>query len=381
MSKTDYYEQLGVQKDASADELKKAYRKLAMKYHPDRNQGDEKAEAKFKEVSEAYEVLKDEQKRSAYDRYGHAAFENGGGGAGGGFGQGAAGGDFSDIFGDIFGDFMGGGSRQREVNLRGADLRYNLEVSLEEAFSGKQEKITFRTAASCEPCKGSGSKGGGASTCPTCRGAGKVRMQQGFFAVERACSSCNGAGKIIKDPCSSCGGEGRKAKEKTLSVNIPEGVEDGTRIRLTGEGEVGVRGGQAGDLYIFINVRDHSFFIREGNDIHCKVPITMTKASLGGSVEVPTIDGGKAKVTIPEGTQSSDRFRLRGKGMTVMRSGGRRGDMYIHAIVETPVKLSKEQKELLKEFEELEKKGSNPQVDKFFKTVKKFWEDLKNSAA
>lgn len=384
MSKRDYYEVLGVSKNASADELKKAYRKLAMQYHPDRNQDNPEAEAKFKEVSEAYDALKDEQKRAAYDRFGHAAFENGGmGAAGGGGGFHAAGGDFNDIFSDLFGDFMGGGGgRAREANLRGADLRYNLEISLQDAFKGKQETISFRTAAECGTCHGTGSKDGkAATTCTTCGGAGKVRMQQGFFAVERTCSTCHGSGKMIKDPCGTCGGEGRVAKEKTLSVNIPEGVEDGTRIRLSGEGEIGIRGGQPGDLYLFISVRPHDFFIREGHDIHCKVPITMTKAALGGSVEIPTIDGGKAKVTIPEGTQSGDRFRLKGKGMSIMRAGGRRGDMYIHAVVETPVKLSKKQKELLKEFEEEERKGSSPQVEKFFKTVKKFWEELKSSAA
>jgi molecular chaperone DnaJ len=387
MSKRDFYEVLGVKRDASADELKKAYRKLAMKYHPDRNPDNEEAEQKFKEASAAYDILKDEQKRAAYDRFGHDAFEGGMGGQGGhpGAGFGGAGGDFSDIFSDLFGDFVGGGgggARQREAKSRGADLRYNLEISLEEAFKGKQKKIHFTTAIECDKCHGSGSKDSkAATTCPTCGGAGRVRMQQGFFTVERTCASCNGSGQVIKDPCSKCHGEGRIAKEKTLSVNVPAGVDDGTRIRLSGEGEVGVRGGPAGDLYIFVSVKSHDFFIRDGHDIHCKVPLTMTTATLGGSIEVPTIDGGRAKVTIPEGTQTNDKFRLRSKGMSIMRAGSRRGDMYIHAQVETPVKLSKRQKELLKEFEELDGKGHSPQVERFFDKVKKFWDELKDSAA
>ena len=374
MSKQDYYSILDADKNASADELKKAYRKKAMKYHPDKNPGDKEAEARFKECSEAYEVLKDEQKRAAYDRYGHAAFENGGAGAsGGGFDPGSS---FSDIFSDLFGDFGGGGSsaRSRSASLRGSDLRYNIEIDLEEAFTGKQQKIKFSTAAKCEKCDGSGSKGGSKpDSCRTCGGVGKVRMQQGFFTVERTCTSCNGMGHVISDPCTSCAGDGRVRKEKTLSVSIPEGVEDGTRIRLSGEGEVGVRGGASGDLYIFISVKDHSFFIRDANDIHCKVPIKMTTAALGGDVEVPTIDGTKAKVSIPAGSQSDDRFRLKSKGMSIMRTGGRRGDMYIHAVIETPIKLTKKQKELLKEFEELDGRGTNPKVEKFLNKVMSLW--------
>lgn len=389
MSKQDYYQLLGVERGVSADELKKAYRKLAMQYHPDRNPGDKEAERKFKEVSEAYEVLKDEQKRAAYDRYGHAAFEQGGFGAGG-FGGGGAGGaggfdphtDFADIFSDLFGDFMGGGGRAggarggAAANTRGADLRYNLAVSLEEAFSGKQQKIQFTTAVSCKSCKGSGSKDGSApTTCNTCRGAGRVRMQQGFFTMEKTCTACHGMGKVVSNPCNSCAGEGRVRKEKTLSVTIPEGVEEGTRIRLAGEGEMGFRSGPAGDLYIFVSIKQHPFFVREGNDIHCKVPVKMTTAALGGSVEVPSIEGGRTRVTIPAGAQSGDQFRLKKKGMPVMRGGGRRGDMYIHALVETPTRLTKRQKELLEEFESLDERGAYQQSEGFFKKVKEFFKE------
>lgn len=386
MSKQDYYQLLQIEKNATADDIKKAYRKLAMKYHPDKNQGNKDAEHKFKEISEAYEVLKDEQKRAAYDRYGHAAFDGHGGGSRGhgGFSGGASNADFSDIFGDIFGDFMGGGrTRQRQTRsakVRGADLRYNLEISLEQAFQGKQETIQFSTAVKCDTCDGSGSKDKSAPIdCIACNGLGKVHAQQGFFTIERSCSSCNGFGKIIKNPCTTCHGEGRSHKQKTLSVNIPEGVEDGMRIRLTGEGEVGLRGGQAGDLYIFITIRPHEFFTRDHNDIHCKVPIQMTTAVLGGEIEVPTIDGSRAKVSIPEGSQNGDTLRLKGKGMKVMRSGGRRGDMYIHTSIEMPVKLNKKQKELLKEFEDSSsaEKGHSPKVESFFKKVRELWEELK----
>lgn len=383
MSKQDYYKLLGVEKSANKDELKKSYRALAMKYHPDRNPGDKEAEQKFREISEAYEVLKDDQKRAAYDRFGHAAFQQGGGGAGG-FGGGGfdPGANFADIFGDLFGDFMGGGrggNNRKSAKVRGADLRYNLEISLEEAFTGKQQKIQFNTAASCDGCNGSGAKNGAQpENCRTCGGAGKVRIQQGFFTMERTCTGCNGLGKVIKDPCNRCGGEGRLRKDKNISVSIPEGVEDGTRIRLTGEGEVGIRGGEAGDLYIFITVKEHEFFIREGNDIHCKVPIKMTTAVLGGSVEVPVIDGTRAKVTIPDGTQNDDKFRLKEKGMSVMRAGGKRGDMYIHVGVEMPVKLTKRQKEILKEFDELDGRGTSPKVESFLNKVKGIWADLKD---
>ncbi len=382
MSKTDYYELLGVDKGASADELKKAYRKLAMQYHPDRNPGDEKAEQKFKEISEAYDVLKDDQKRAAYDQYGHAAFEGGMGGGAGGFGGAGMQGNFSDIFSDLFSDFMGGGSRggrQRSSKIKGADLRYNLAISLEDAFSGTQENITFTTAAECDSCHGSGSKDGSSPIdCGTCQGYGKVHMQQGFFTIEKTCTACHGMGKVIKNPCNSCAGEGRIKREKTLNVSIPEGVEDGMRIRLAGEGEVGFRGGDAGDLYIFVSIKDHELFTRDHNDVHCKVPIKMTTATLGGEVEVPTIDGTKAKVTIPAGTQHNDIFRLKNKGMKVIRAGGRRGDMYIHTAIEIPVKLTKKQKEMLNDFEKLDGRGTNPKVEKFLKKVRDVWADLKD---
>ncbi len=391
MSKQDFYELLGVEKNVSADDLKKAYRKKAMKYHPDRNPGDAEAEKKFKEVSHAYDILKNEQKRAAYDRYGHDAFEQGGGGGAGGFGGGQGGFDpnmdFADIFSDLFGDFMGGGGRGgagagagagrgRSAQARGSDLRYNLSVSLEEAYTGKQQKIQFTTAATCGSCKGSGSKNSsGPMTCGQCRGAGRTRVQQGFFTMERTCTACHGMGQVIKDPCNSCAGEGRVRKEKTLSVSIPEGVEEGTRIRLNGEGEVGLRGGPAGDLYIFVSIKPHQFFVREGNDIHCKVPVKMTTAALGGSIEVPSIEGKRARVTIPTGTQSGDQFRMKKKGMPVMRSGGRHGDMYIHCVVETPKRLTKKQKELLEEFESLDEVGAYKEAEGFFSKVKELWKE------
>ncbi len=379
-SNQDLYEILGVSKSASSDELKKAYRKLAMRHHPDKNPGDKKAEEKFKNISHAYDILSDEQKRAAYDRFGHAAFQGGGGGAGG-F-QGAEGFDFSSSFADIFEDLfgMGGGARarggqQQSSPARGADLRYNMSITLEEAFKGKQETIKVTTSVACEACHGSGGeKGTKPVTCPTCNGSGRIRASQGFFTIERTCHTCQGLGKVIKDPCRHCAGSGRVRKEKTLAVSVPAGVEEGTRIRLAGEGEVGMRGGPAGDLYIFLSVKPHSFFKRDGTDLHCDVPVKMTTAALGGSVEVPTIDGGRVKVTIPEGTQSGHQFRLRGKGMSVLRSG-HRGDMYIHAVVETPVKLSKKQRELLKEFDS--GGSTSPQADSFFARVKDLWEDLR----
>ena len=378
MSK-NYYDLLGVSKSATADEMKKAYRKLAMQHHPDKNPGNKAAEEKFKEISHAYDVLSDDQKRAAYDRYGHDAFNQGGMGASGG--NGAGGFDFSSGFADIFEDLFGmGGGRGRggeaSASTRGADLRYNLNVTLEEAFKGKSETIKITTAASCDTCSGSGGANGSKPVnCTTCNGSGRVRATQGFFTVERTCTSCGGMGKIIKDPCKTCAGSGRVRKEKTLSVNIPAGVEEGTRIRLSGEGEVGVRGGQTGDLYIFVSLKNHGLFIRDGADIHCNIPIKMTTATLGGSIEVPTIDGTRVKVTIPEGTQHGHQMRLRGKGMSILRAGSR-GDMYIHTLVETPIRLSKKQKELLKEFD---KNGENvsPQSDSFFAKVKDFWADLK----
>lgn len=380
MSKPDFYATLGVARNASQEELKKAYRKLAMQYHPDRNADNADAEKKFKEVSEAYDVLKDEQKRAAYDRFGHSAFE---GGMGGGAGPGAAGFDFSSSFADIFEDLFGGNGGRRgggggSANTRGADLRYNLAISLEDAFRGSQKTITITTSIACDSCDGSGGeKGSKPTTCPTCNGAGKVRAQQGFFTVERACQTCHGMGKVIKDPCRKCAGSGRIRKDKTLTVNIPAGVEEGTRIRLAGEGEAGFRGGQEGDLYIFLSVKPHPLFRREGADIHCKVPLSITDAALGGTVEVPTIDGSRVKVNIPAGTQTGRQFRLRGRGMSIMRTATR-GDMYIHASVETPVNLSKRQKELLREFSKSsDGKTNSPESEGFFSKVKDFWVDLK----
>lgn len=379
MSKKDFYETLGVERGASDGELKKAYRKLAMKYHPDRNPDDKKAEQAFKDVNEAYEILKDGEKRAAYDRFGHAAFEQGGAGAGGGgFGGGGfGGGGFADIFEEMFGDF-GGGRRGRAAAGNGSDLRFNMEVSLEDAFTGKQTEIRVPTSQACDDCKGTGSEGAKApATCGTCSGHGRVRAQQGFFTVERTCSSCQGTGEVISDPCHTCAGAGRVQKEKTLSVNIPAGVEEGTRIRLSGEGEAGLRGAPAGDLYIFLSIKPHRFFQRDGADIHCRVPIPMTKAALGGTIEVPTVEGKMARVTIPSGTPTGHQFRLRDKGMTILRSKSR-GDMFIQAFVETPVNLTKRQKELLKEFEgESPEDTTSPQSHGFFSKVKDLWEDLK----
>src|SRR6516164_606388 len=335
MAKQDFYETLGVAKSASPDELKRAYRKLAMQYHPDRNAGDKGAEQKFKDINEAYDILKDDQKRAAYDRFGHAAFEQGGGPGAGGFGFGAG----------------MGGRRGQGGPSRGNDLRYNLEVSLEEAFRGKQTTIRVPTLIACEQCKGSGAEAGSKPiTCPRCHGRGKLRMQQGFFTIEQTCAGCQGAGRVIDNPCKACGGQGRTRREKTLSVNIPAGVEDGIRMRLAGEGEVGVRGASAGDLFIFISVAPHRTFQRDGANIHCRVPLPITTAALGGTIEVPTVDGSRTRVTVPTGTQSGHQFRLRGKGMTVLRSAAR-GDMFIEAVVETPVNLTKRQQELLREFE------------------------------
>ena len=383
MSKRDFYETLGVQKGASADELKKAYRKLAMQYHPDRNPGDAEAEAKFKEVGEAYEVLKDEQKRAAYDRFGHEAFEQGGMGGAGGFrhASGGAGfGGFTDIFEEMFGDFMGGGGgrgRGGQRSGRGSDQRYNLEISLEDAFSGRSVEIKVPTAVACDSCNGTGAEDGAQPvTCPTCGGDGKVRASQGFFTVERTCPTCHGQGSTIDKPCRKCSGSGRMHKDKTLNVTIPKGVEEGNRIRLTGEGEAGLRGAPAGDLYIFLTIAPHRLFERDGAHLFCRVPISMADAALGGEIEVPTIDGGRAKVKVPEGTQAGQRFRLRGKGMPVLH-GEQRGDMFIELSVETPVNLTKRQKELLKEFRD-EGKGKNtsPESEGFFAKVKEFWDDL-----
>ena len=378
MSKRDYYEVLGVGRDADEKELKSAFRKLAKQYHPDANPDDADAEAKFKEAAEAYEVLKDQQRRAAYDRFGHAAFEGGGPGGGpGGFGP-EFNSSMSDIFEDLFGEFMGGARRgggggRRGGAARGSDLRYNMEIALTEAYAGKSAQIRVPTSVTCETCDGSGAKPGTTpTTCGTCNGAGAVRSSSGFFTVERTCPSCQGRGQTINDPCTKCSGQGRVTKERTLSVNIPAGVEDGTRIRLAGEGEAGVRGGPAGDLYIFLSIKPHEFFQRDGADLYCRVPISMVTAALGGDIEVPTIDGKKARVNIPEGTQSGKQFRLKGKGMPVLRST-QHGDMYIQASVETPVNLSRKQRELLKDFGD-QARDNSPQSEGFFSKARAFWD-------
>ena len=384
MSKRDYYEVLGVSKGASADEIKKGFRKKAKELHPDRNADNPDAEAQFKEANEAYDVLKDPERKAAYDRYGHAAFENGMGGGGGGRAGGRPGGDFSsafsDVFDDLFGDFMGGGGGRgnaRQRATRGADLRYNLRLSLEEAFAGLHKTINVPTSVSCTSCDGTGAEGGAEpTTCPTCSGMGKVRAQQGFFTVERTCPTCSGLGQMIKNPCKTCHGHGRVEKDRSLSVNIPAGVETGTRIRLAGEGEAGLRGGPPGDLYIFIEVARHELFEREGNNLHCRVPVSMAKAALGGAIEVPTIDGGRGRVQIPEGSQSGRQMRLRGKGMPALRGGGT-GDMFIELAVETPVNLTPRQKEILKEFDEISEENTNPETRSFFSSVKSFWDGMK----
>lgn len=384
MAKRDYYEVLGVSKGASADEIKKAYRTKAKELHPDRNADKPDAEAQFKEVNEAYDVLKDGDKKAAYDRFGHAAFDGGmaGGGRAGGYGGRPGQGDFasafSDVFEDLFGDFMGGqrGGGGRNRASRGSDLRYNLRISLEEAFAGLNKQITVPSSVACGSCNGTGSEAGTEpTTCPTCSGMGKVRAQQGFFTVERTCPTCSGMGQIVKNPCRTCGGAGRQQKDRALSVNIPAGVETGTRIRLSGEGEAGMRGGPAGDLYIFIDVADHALFQRDGIDLFCRVPVSMTRAALGGEIEVPTIDGGRSRVKVPEGSQSGRQMRLRGKGMPQLRGPGI-GDMYIELAVETPVSLTAEQKELLKKFEEISAKSNNPNATGFFDKVKSFWDGM-----
>ena len=379
MAKRDYYEVLEVTREVTESELKLAFRKQAMKHHPDRNPGSKEAEARFKEVNEAYEALKDPQKRAAYDRFGHAAFEQGGmGGTGaGGFGGGGFG-SFSDIFNDIFEDLAGrgrrgGGGGGRE---RGADLRYNMEIELEDAFKGKTATIKIPTSITCEACSGSGAKPGSKpKTCSTCAGHGRVRATQGFFSIERTCPSCQGRGEVIDDPCPSCSGAGRSTRERTLSVNIPAGVEDGTRIRLANEGEAGARGGPPGDLYIFLSIQPHEFFQRDGADLHCRVPISMVTAAIGGEFQVPTVDGGKARVAVPEGTQTGRQVRLRGKGMPVLRSR-EHGDMYVQLFVETPKNLTRRQRELLAEFDEQSSKETQPESSGFFAKVRDFFDGL-----
>jgi molecular chaperone DnaJ len=369
MSKRCYYETLECQKGATVEVLKSAYRKLAMKFHPDRNPGDATAEIKFKEISEAYDVLKDDQKRAAYDRFGHAAFE-------GGMGRGGANpfdfsGSFSDVFEDLFGDLMGG-RRSRRSN-RGQDLRYNLEISLEEAYRGRSAEIKVPTMVACEPCHGSGAEAGTtAETCPTCAGHGKVRAAQGFFTIERSCTHCRGSGKVIRHPCKTCRGAGMTQKERTLTVDVPPGVEEGTRIRLSGEGAAGANGGPNGDLYIFLSVAEHPIFQRDAHNLHCRATVSFVTAALGGNIEVPTLDGGRAKVAIPEGTQPGKQFRVRSKGMPVLRSA-QRGDLFIEVAVETPVRLSRRQKELLREFETETKEGCQPEAECFIAKLKEFW--------
>jgi molecular chaperone DnaJ len=373
-SKRCYYETLECQKGATVEVLKASYRKLAMRFHPDRNPGDHTAEIKFKEISEAYDVLKDDQKRAAYDRFGHAAFEGGMGAAGarGGNPFGDFAGGFGDVFEDIFGQMMGGMGRGKRQN-RGQDLRYNLDITLEEAFTGRAAEIKVPTMVACEPCKGSGAEAGHQpETCPTCGGHGKVRATQGFFTIERTCSGCRGTGKIIRNPCKSCRGSGLVQKERVLNVDVPPGVEEGTRIRLSGEGAAGVNGGPSGDLYIFLSIAEHPIFQRDAHDLHCRVPVTFITASLGGSIEVPTLDGGRAKVAVPEGTQPGRQFRLKGKGMPVLRSA-QRGDLYVEVAVETPVKLTKRQKELLREFEAESQAGTQPEAEGFMAKLKDFW--------
>jgi len=378
VSKTDYYELLGVERSVDEKELKSAFRKMAMKHHPDRNPDDKLAEAKFKEIGEAYEVLKNPQKRAAYDQFGHAAFEGGNGGFGpGGMGGGMGSGGFSDIFEDIFGEMMGGrGRRSSGGRERGADLRFNMEITLEEAWSGKTAEISVPTALSCETCSGSGSKPGSSpKTCATCSGSGRVRAASGFFSIERTCPQCQGRGEVISDPCGECHGQGRVSKERSLSVNIPAGIEDGVRIRLGGEGEAGAMGGPTGDLYIFITVKPHEFFQRDGADLFCRIPISMTTAALGGQFEVATLDSTKSRVKVPEGTQTGKQFRLKGKGMPVMRSSNL-GDLYIQVVTETPQKLTKRQRELLQEFEEISSEHNNPESTGFFSRMKSFLDGL-----
>jgi molecular chaperone DnaJ len=372
MSKRDYYEILGVSRTSTEIELKAAFRKLAMQHHPDRNPGDKECEHRFKEINEAYDVLRDGAQRAAYDRFGHAAFEHGGMGAHG-FGA-----DFGSAFADIFEGIFGMGSTRGRSSgrERGSDLRYNMEISLDEAFTGKTAQIRIPTSVTCEACSGSGAKAGTKpKACASCGGAGKIRHAQGFFTLERTCPTCHGRGQVIDDPCKVCGGGGRVTRERTLSVNIPTGVEDGTRIRLAGEGEAGLRGGPPGDLYIFLEVAPHEFFQRDGADLHCRVPISMSSAALGGEFEVPAIDGSKVRVKVPEGTQTGRRFRLGGKGMPVLRSK-QTGDMYVQVAVETPQNLTKRQRELLAEFEKLSSEETQPESASFFSRVKEFIDGL-----
>jgi molecular chaperone DnaJ len=372
----DFYNVLGIARNADEAAIKSAFRKAAMQYHPDRNRDNPDAEQKFKEVNEAYEVLSDPQKRAAYDRFGHAAFRNGAGGGQGGFAGGFDAGAFSDVFEDLFGEFMGARGGRRGGPARGADMKFPLEISMEEAFAGKKATITVPGSVHCGSCEGSGAKKGtGPTTCSACRGAGRVRVQQGFFTLERTCPQCGGEGKTIADPCADCGGQGRVRKERTLAIDVPPGIESGTRIRLAGEGEAGPRGGPEGDLYVFVNVKDHDLFERDGADLYCAAPIPMTTAALGGAVEAPTIDGGRVSIDIPEGVQTGKKFRVRGKGMTRLQQKGR-GDLYVEIRVETPVGLNARQKALLREFCEAGGDDACPDSKGFLGRAKKFWENL-----
>jgi molecular chaperone DnaJ len=375
MAKRDYYEVLGVGKTANDADLKGAFRKKAMQYHPDKNPGDKEAEVKFKELNEAYQVLSDSQKRAAYDRFGHAAVDGSQGGGGGGFGQGDFGSSMTDIFEDLFGDVFGGSRKRGQGGReRGADLRYNMEITLDECFAGKAASIKVPSSITCDACSGSGAKPGSKPvTCRTCGGMGRVRASQGFFAIERTCPTCQGRGEIIENPCTKCNGAGRVMKERQLSVNIPAGVEDGTRIRLSGEGEAGGRGGPAGDLYIFISVKPHEIFQRDGADLFCRVPISMVRATLGGEFTVTTLDGKTSTVKVPEGTQTGKQFKLAGKGMPVLRSRDA-GDLYIQAVVETPQNLTKRQRELLAEFAgEAGEAQNHPESSGFFSKMRDFF--------
>ena len=374
MTKRDYYDVLGINKSASPDQIKSAYRKLAVKHHPDKNKGDKASEEKFKEASEAYHILSNTERKQNYDNFGHAAFENGGGGRGG-FGNFDFSSNFSDIFEDFFGEGFGGGRRSRKSNNRGSDLRYDLSISLNEAFSGKKQDIKFSTSEKCDICKGTGSKPGHSpNTCSMCGGQGQVRSSQGFFTVQQTCPQCGGSGEQITHPCTSCSGQGKKQASKRLSVTIPKGVDDGTRIRLAGKGEAGSKGAGSGDLYLFINVYSHDLFKRSDENLYFECPISIADAALGTTIEIPTIDGGKAKIKIPAGTQSGKQLRLKGKGMPYIRGSGY-GDLYVQLNTEVPISLNKEQKELLEKFRQIENEKSNPSIKKFFEKAKDFWKN------
>ena len=375
MSKRDFYDVLGINKSANPEQIKSAYRKLAVKHHPDKNPGDKASEDKFKEASEAYNILSDQEKKQNYDNFGHAAFENSGGRQGG-FGGGFGGADFSDIFEDFFGDIGGRGGRGRKSsNNRGSDLRYDLSISLEEAYQGKKQDIKFSTTEKCNICKGNGSKPGySPDRCTVCGGNGKVRTNQGFFTVQQTCPQCAGSGEEITNPCNDCNGQGNKQTSKKISVTIPKGVDDGTRIRLAGKGEAGTKGGANGDLYLFINIHSHDLFKRSDENLFFEFPISIADAALGTTIEIPTIDGGKAKIKIPDGTQNAKQFRLKGKGMPYMRGSGN-GDLYVQINTEVPISLNKEQKDLLEKFRKIENEKSNPSIKKFFQKAKSFWKN------